>query len=175
LIAALAERYGPAAGRIGIRLCGARRWRGCKAAAVAATGAAGLAVLARGRHPVNSDFAGVYDFSQRASLPRLWRRWLSGLEGARPLIMCHVAAPGSTQPADPIRPARMREWEWLQSASFTELCCELSVKPRRWLSQGTEGPSDALNSGRASGQDVASTVFVVQGGPEAAFRHQGKR
>jgi hypothetical protein len=172
LIAALAERYGPAAGRIGIRLCAPHRWRGGKAAAVAATGAAGMAVLARGRHPANSDFAGVYDFSPRASLARLWRQWLSGLRGARPLIMCHVAAAdGFAQPADPIRPARIREWEWLQSASFAELCCEMSVKPRRWLSQGTGGAFDPLRTG----QDTASTVFFVQGGPDTVFRHQGRR
>ena len=130
LLAALRERYGKAAAAIGLRLCLTRRWRGLKAAIIAGTGARPLARLAAaGGHPANSDFAGVYGFSAQENLPRLWRRWLAGLVGERPLIMCHVAADGGASgAADGIRAARLNESKWLGSSAFHELCAELGIE-----------------------------------------------
>lgn len=134
LLAALKARYGALTSQIGMRLCLARRWRGIKALVVAASGGKGFARLVRGSlHPANTDFAGVYGFSPRADLTSLWRNWLTGLAGDRPLIMCHVAsAEAPSAGADPIRAARIHEWRWLGSAAFRDLCTELSIKSHSW-------------------------------------------
>jgi predicted glycoside hydrolase/deacetylase ChbG (UPF0249 family) len=134
LLGALSERYGDGLRRMGLRLCLTRRWRGLKAAIVAATGAAGLERLAKSYgSATNTDFAGVYDFADGAALPLLWRSWLLGLKGDLPLIMCHVAANGTAANADdPIRNARIAEYSWLSSEAFVELCRECSALPVRW-------------------------------------------
>jgi predicted glycoside hydrolase/deacetylase ChbG (UPF0249 family) len=139
LVAALKARYGEPVSAIGLRLCLARRWRGVKALIIAATGARGLAALAgRGGHRVNTDFAGVYGFSAQADLPGLWRRWLAGLAGERPLIMCHVASHNAAGAGgDPIRGARLNEWTWLASQTFQDLCSELAIKRAGWRISGT--------------------------------------
>lgn len=143
LLDALAERYGEGAGRVRLRSCLSRRWRGRKAAVIASAGARALTRLARARgHGVNSDFLGVYDFSPRADLAALWRRWLSGAAGPAPLAMCHVSlgdvslGEASSRDApdgagDPIRAARRREFAWLSSPAFRELCAQLGVKLAR--------------------------------------------
>lgn len=134
LLSALAGRYGEGASAIGLRICAARSWRGLKAKIVDATGSRHLAHAAKaGRHPTNSDFAGVYDFSRRAYLPNLWRGWLESVKGESPLIMCHVASgPGAAGLSDGIREARLREWRWLGSKGFLDLCSRLAVKFARW-------------------------------------------
>lgn len=138
LTQALRTRYGALAEGIALRLCLARRWRGLKAAIIEGTGASALARLAaRGGHPANSDFAGVYGFSPGADLAHLWRGWLCGLVGEAPLIMCHVAtqeAPGGAP--DSIRGARLAEWRWLSSSAFGDLCTELGVIFRKWRVSG---------------------------------------
>lgn len=133
LVSALSERYGAAASRVRLRSCWSRRWRGAKAAIIAAAGARGLMRLARAHgHAVNSDFAGVYDFSPTARLPTLWRGWLCGLAGPDPLVMCHVGVDaGSPQDDDPICQARIREFDWFSSDEFGELCQTLGVAPAR--------------------------------------------
>jgi len=139
LMAALKERYGKAASATALRLCLTRRWRGLKAAVIAGTGARAFAALAGGgAHPTNSDFAGVYGFSPRADMATLWRRWLGGLVGERPLVMCHVATADAAAAlgADEIRPARLNEWKWLGSSAFQDLCAELGIKRAAWRSRG---------------------------------------
>jgi chitin disaccharide deacetylase len=138
LLGALKARYGALTSQIGLRLCLARRWRGIKAAVVAATGARSFARLVRGSaHPANTDFAGVYGFAPEIDLAALWRNWLAGLGGGRPLIMCHVAlAEAPSARADPIRAARIHEWQWLGSTAFRDLCAELRMKPHSWGSAG---------------------------------------
>ena len=134
LIDVLQRRYGADAGRIGIRICLARCWRGAKAKTIGALGAVPMEKLARRfGHPVNTDFLGVYGFSPEADLSRLWRQWLAGIQGDLPLAMCHVAD-GSSQGAigDPIRPARLKELTWLASDAFRDLCAEHSVALNRW-------------------------------------------
>ncbi len=132
LLDALRRRYGLDASSIGIRICTARRWRGPKAAIIGALGGDGLAKLAAERgHPVNSDFAGVYDFSPSADLALLWRGWLAGLQGEAPLAMCHVASEGN-RGEDPINAARLREFAWLGRSAFRDLCAEFSVTLARW-------------------------------------------
>jgi chitin disaccharide deacetylase len=133
LVAVLGERYGADAGRIGLRICASRRWRGVKASIIGRTGAFRLAALAAPPgHSTNSDFAGVYDFNEDADLVALWANWLDGLEGAAPLVMCHVAAHGEHDGNDPIRGARYREYDWLRSEAFFALTRRLSKTPARW-------------------------------------------
>ncbi|MGB7916552.1 MAG: ChbG/HpnK family deacetylase [Rhodomicrobium sp.] len=133
LLDALADRYGADARRISLRNCAPRRWRGLKAAIIARTGTFRLEDLAREReHRMNSDFAGVYDFNENADFKALWTDWLAGLEGASPLVMCHVAVRGDYDGSDPIRGARYLEYAWLASAEFRELTRRLSRRPERW-------------------------------------------
>lgn len=138
LLSALSGHYGSAASGIGLRICVARSWRGLKAKIVESTGAHQLAQAAkRAGHPVNSDFAGVYDFSRRAYLPTLWQGWLDSVRGDAPLIMCHVASgPGPSGSADGIREARLREWRWLGSQGFADLRAKLGVELARWHVRG---------------------------------------
>ncbi len=131
---ALEDRYGSARARIGLRICAPKRWRGSKAAIVAATGASGLSRLAaEGRHAANSDFAGVYNFAPAADLPALWEGWAAGLTGPLPLIMCHVAVRGAdADGGDTIRPARLREFDWLASEAFQRFCQQHALAPVPW-------------------------------------------
>jgi len=133
LLDALADRYGAAARRVSLRNCAPRRWRGLKAAIIARTGSFRLEDLAKKReHPMNSDFAGVYDFNENADFEALWTDWLRGLQGASPLVMCHVAERGDHDGSDPIRGARILEYDWLASCKFRELIRRLSKSPERW-------------------------------------------
>lgn len=133
LIGLLEARYGQDAKKIGLRICTARRWRGAKASIIARLGARALSQLASERgHPVNSDFAGVYDFDPSASLKTLWARWMSATEGPLPLIMCHVAAGGASERNDPIRKARTQEYKWLASEDFAALQKRLALRPQGW-------------------------------------------
>jgi predicted glycoside hydrolase/deacetylase ChbG (UPF0249 family) len=134
LLERLAARYGRAAASIGLRVCIPRRWRGAKAAAIAATGAQAFARLAAKRSlSTNSDFAGVYSFDADADLVTLWHGWLFDLAGPLPLVMCHVAASldGAACP-DPIRAARVREYRWLSSAAFGEALSTHSRSTATW-------------------------------------------
>ncbi|MFZ1108318.1 MAG: ChbG/HpnK family deacetylase [Rhodomicrobium sp.] len=133
LVEVLSERYGGDAGRVGLRICVSRRWRGVKASIIGRTGAFRLAELAATPgHTTNSDFAGVYDFNEDADLGVLWRNWLTGLEGGAPLLMCHVAARGDHDGSDPIRGARYREYDWLAGEAFAALTQQLSKTPAHW-------------------------------------------
>ncbi len=133
LVDALADRYGMDGRRISLRNCAPRRWRGLKAAIIARTGAFQLEALAKERdHPMNSDFAGVYDFNEDADFEALWTEWLQGLQGPSPLVMCHVAERGDHDGSDPIRGARILEYDWLASGKFRELTRRLSKRPERW-------------------------------------------
>jgi predicted glycoside hydrolase/deacetylase ChbG (UPF0249 family) len=131
---ALTEHYGSEKARVGLRICAPRHWRGVKAAIVAGTGAFGLARIAAALgHPMNTDFAGVYDFARHADLAGHWRGWMSRLEGALPLVMCHVALRSDDDwEGDPIRQARYREYDWLASEEFRSLRRHFSVDPVRW-------------------------------------------
>jgi chitin disaccharide deacetylase len=138
LIAALRDRFGQASRAIALRVCAARRWRGLKAFIIEHTGACAFAALAGARaHPMNSDFAGVYGFSPRADLAGLWRGWLAGLQGERPLVMCHVAGDRAAAGfPDGIRAARVNEMKWLGSPAFEDLCAELGIKRAAWRGRG---------------------------------------
>lgn len=133
LLEVLGELYGSAASRIGLRICVARKWRGLKASIIGRTGGFRLAELAAAPgHSTNSDFAGVYDFNEDAKFEALWTDWLGNLEGASPLIMCHVAERGDHDGSNSIRGARYREYDWLLSPEFSSLTQRLSKTPARW-------------------------------------------
>jgi chitin disaccharide deacetylase len=129
----LKSRYAVRAERIGLRTCRPRRWRGVKAAAVAATGSTGLCRLAR-QHgfPTNSDFAGVYPFELGADLPGYWSGWMQGLQGDTPLVMCHVAAWEDGAEETSVRRARLREYLWLGSGAFQRLCDAQAMHRSGW-------------------------------------------
>lgn len=131
LLQALAgNRYGAA---VHIRDTRPARWRGAKAAIIGALGAASLRrQAARAGHPANRDFLGVYDLSDSADLPALWRGWLrsvprQGVTGA--LAMCHPALP---QHGGGMEPFRLREYAWLSSPEFAALLRETHVTPAHW-------------------------------------------
>ncbi|MGA7329545.1 MAG: ChbG/HpnK family deacetylase [Rhodomicrobium sp.] len=132
LINCLLNRY---VGGIKVRICTPKRWRGVEAAMVGFSGARALRRLAEAlSRGTNTDFCGVYSFGRNANLPRLWRRWLEGASGSLPLIMCHPASSLPAQPKlpDPIRQARLREYDWLKSDDFRELCMEIRMVPAQW-------------------------------------------
>jgi predicted glycoside hydrolase/deacetylase ChbG (UPF0249 family) len=134
LLEAVEDRYGGGAKRIGLRICRPRVWRGTKAAIIARSGASRLSTLAADRgHPVNSDFAGVYDFASDADLAAHWQDWVSRLTGPLPLIMCHVAIYSEEEGhSDPIRLARLREFAYLAGEEFQWLCLQYAMRPAGW-------------------------------------------
>ncbi|KAI93936.1 ChbG/HpnK family deacetylase [Rhodomicrobium vannielii ATCC 17100] len=134
LVDVLSDRYAGNARLVGLRICTPKIKRGTKATVIARTGAERLSKLAEEHgHITNTDFAGVYDFSEKASLPQLWQGWLDSAAGAWPLIMCHVAKPGGGDAdSDPIRAARIREYDWLRSPAFAALNQRASAQPAGW-------------------------------------------
>ncbi len=149
LVAVLSERYGDEAGRIGLRICISRKWRGLKASIIARTGAFRLERLAaQPRHSMNTDFAGVYDFNEDADLGVLWANWLDGLEGGAALVMCHVAKAGDYDKSDPIRAARYREYNWLRGPEFQGLTQRLSKAPAHWPHSVSRNPGTPASSAR---------------------------
>ncbi len=135
LLDCLRQRYGDGVRGIRLRSCRPRKWRGLEAFLVAATGGYALERLAaKAGCQMNTDFAGVYSFSLKSDLKRLWRSWLETVSGPSPLIMCHPAK--DTRPPrnlpDRITMARAREYSWLSSGEFRELCLELRATPVQW-------------------------------------------
>ena len=72
----------------------------------------------------NTYFSGVYDFSPQSDYPVLMRGWLQRSPSAT-LIMCHPALAGA---GDSIAPARLREFDYLQSADFVSDCQQQAVR-----------------------------------------------
>jgi predicted glycoside hydrolase/deacetylase ChbG (UPF0249 family) len=134
LLETIRDRYGEEAKRIGLRICKPQVWRGVKAAIIGGSGASRLSQLAGDYgHPVNSDFAGVYDFASDANLAAYWQDWVRSLTGPLPLIMCHVAIYSEEEgDSDPIRLARLREFAYLASEEFQWLCRQYAMCPARW-------------------------------------------
>jgi predicted glycoside hydrolase/deacetylase ChbG (UPF0249 family) len=134
LLEAVEDRYGGGAKRIGLRICKPQVWRGTKAAIIARSGASRLSQLAAERgHPMNSDFAGVYNFASDADLATHWQDWLRRLTGPLPLIMCHVAIYSEEEGHnDPIRLARLREFAYLASEEFQWLYQQYAMCPAGW-------------------------------------------
>jgi chitin disaccharide deacetylase len=134
LLEELHDRYGGEAKRIGLRICKPQLWRGVKAAIIGASGASRLSQLAETYgHPVNSDFAGVYNFASDANLAAYWQNWVRSLAGPLPLIMCHVAIyTEEGGDSDPIRAARLREFAYLASEEFHWLCRQYEVDLQPW-------------------------------------------
>jgi predicted glycoside hydrolase/deacetylase ChbG (UPF0249 family) len=134
LVETLRSRYGRRERPVALRTCAPRRWRGVKAAAIAASGARGLERLAH-RHglPTNSDFAGVYAFARDTDLSAHWSSWLQDLEGDLPLVMCHVAAWDEGAEVRAVRRARLREYLWLASGEFRALRDARGLQPCGWV------------------------------------------
>jgi predicted glycoside hydrolase/deacetylase ChbG (UPF0249 family) len=128
------ERRGASGARPFVRVSRSRMARGAKAALLTVLGSGALMRAARARgYRCNEDFAGVYGFEPQADLAQLWRRWLMPLPQSWPLaLMCHVSTSGEPQPGDPISAARLREYAWLASEAFAQLCARCGARPVRW-------------------------------------------
>ena len=124
MLAELTSRYGL---RCALRSTRSRVWRGPKAAVIAALGSAALRRAAQGT-PMNTDFAGVYDFSPAADFAALVSNWLTQLPDGG-LLMTHPAcAAGTETRPDPIRAARVKERAFWLSAEAGELMARLGVQ-----------------------------------------------
>ena len=124
VLAELNARYGL---RCALRSTRSQVWRGPKAAVIAALGSTALRSQARGM-PMNTDFAGVYDFSPEADFAALVTDWLTHLPDGG-LLMTHPACAAATETRpDPIRTARVKERAFWLSADAGELMARLGVQ-----------------------------------------------
>ena len=124
VLAELSARYGSSCA---LRSTRSRVWRGPKAAVIAALGSAALRSDAHGM-PMNTDFAGVYDFSPEADIAALVANWLASLPDGG-LLMTHPAREAATETRpDPIRAARVKERAFWLSAEAGELMARLGVQ-----------------------------------------------
>ncbi|WP_051293639.1 ChbG/HpnK family deacetylase [Pseudoduganella violaceinigra] len=122
----LLERHG--AKRIRVRNTASRRWRGGKAAVIGMLGSASLARrLERIACRSNADFMGVYDRSAAADLAARWYGWLASAPAQGGLAMCHPALKDWGGAA-----FRVKEYQFLGSQQFRELCSEFDVQPVNW-------------------------------------------
>jgi len=125
-LAQVLEQYGERS--IRVRNTRSRRWRGGKAALIGMLGSEALARrLERLGFSWNTDFMGVYDLSGEADLAALWRRWLAGAPEQGGLAMCHPALKDWGGEA-----FRVREYQFLASPQFRELCSEFEVQAVNW-------------------------------------------
>lgn len=132
------ERYGERS--IRVRSTRSRCWRGGKAALI---GMLGSEALGRRLEPLgfsrNTDFMGVYDLSADADLAGLWRRWLAGAPEQGGLAMCHPALKDWGGEA-----FRVREYQFLASQRFRELCSEFAVQAVNWHGHPLRGALQPL-------------------------------
>lgn len=83
--------------------------------------------------PHNTTFSGLYDFNPYTAYSRLWAQFLTQIEN-QGLIMCHPAQ-GTSDTRDPIAVARLAEYQFLLSPSFTTLLEAQQVKIGRFYSK----------------------------------------
>ncbi|MCV2368107.1 ChbG/HpnK family deacetylase [Roseateles oligotrophus] len=126
LLAAVSRRYGKSCALRSTRALG---WRGAKARVIESLGALALRRGARSAGlRMNSDFAGVYDFSPAADYSELVSDWLATLADGG-LLMTHPGRAGGTETRpDAIRPARERERAFWLSAAAGELLASQGVQ-----------------------------------------------
>jgi len=121
LVDELARRYGDRLPLV--RVTVPRRWRGAKAALIAALGGRALRRrLASHGFPVNADFCGVYGFEPGAPYRSLVQGWLGSVEDGG-LLMCHPGQAGG----DVISAARVAELAYLGSDAFEADCAAAGV------------------------------------------------
>jgi predicted glycoside hydrolase/deacetylase ChbG (UPF0249 family) len=121
LVDELARRYGERPPLV--RVTVPRRWRGAKAALIAALGGRALRRrLASRGIPVNADFCGVYGFEPGAAYRSLVQGWLGSVEDGG-LLMCHPGQAGG----DVIAAARVAELAYLGSDAFEADCASAGV------------------------------------------------
>lgn len=75
--------------------------------------------------PHNTTFSGIYDFSPSAHYPELFRRFVS-VSQSDGIIMCHPGL-GSNDLDDPIREARVKEYQYLSGELFLQDCAKLEL------------------------------------------------
>lgn len=124
VLAELSGRYGQ---HCALRSTHSRVWRGPKAAVIGALGSAALRREAPGM-PMNTDFAGVYDFRPDADFGALVTGWLTDLPDGG-LLMTHPGSAAATETRpDPIRAARVKERAFWLSTEAGELMARLGVQ-----------------------------------------------
>ncbi|MFM1887255.1 MAG: hypothetical protein RL026_2412 [Pseudomonadota bacterium] len=118
LIQRLQQRYGTT---VAVRSTRPRRWRGPKAAVIAALGGSALLRVAAAQGlACNTDFAGAYDLRSTEGYLQRLERWLTGMPDGG-LLMCHPETG-----ADAL-PARRHEHQVLASAQWQQLRTRLDV------------------------------------------------
>jgi predicted glycoside hydrolase/deacetylase ChbG (UPF0249 family) len=121
-----------------VRVTWPRRWRGAKAALIAALGGWSLRRrLVRHGLPANADFAGVYGFGPGAPYRRLVQGWLRSLDDGG-MLMCHPGEPGAPA-SDAIAAARVAELAYLESEAFEADCGAAGVVRVPVAAQGAPG------------------------------------
>ena len=94
-------------------------WR-IKRLLIGATGGRALLhQLARRGIAHNPALSGVYDF-EATDYRALMQRWLAAIPAEGALLFCHPGAGSTAADVDPIAAARVREWNYLRSAGFTD-------------------------------------------------------
>ncbi|HSW71381.1 MAG TPA: ChbG/HpnK family deacetylase, partial [Gammaproteobacteria bacterium] len=77
--------------------------------------------------PHNTDFAGVYSFSEAVAYPRILQHFLENIKD-KGLIMCHPALEQKRSSKDPIAFARVQEYNYLASEDFARACHTLGIQ-----------------------------------------------
>ena len=122
LLEVLRSRY---SSQVAVRSTVPLRWRGAKATLIAILGGYSLLEAARSHGiTVNSDFAGVYDFSTRVAYERRMRAWLGSIAD-RGLVMCHPEHPSDAARA---QAARLAEYKFLSSPRWPATRTEFNVQ-----------------------------------------------
>lgn len=83
--------------------------------------------LAHHEIPHNSCFGGVYSLTETAPYRRYMQKWLHKAPSGT-LLMCHPGKKPLEGTVDPIQEARLQEYLYLLSPSFTEDCLTAGVK-----------------------------------------------
>ncbi len=110
----------------------APRARGIKANIIQFTGGASFAQYLDQRGiPHNSTFAGIYPFRQSNRFRQYFQRFLQD-SADKGLIMCHPGLATAVESQDPIKAARLQEYEYLKSPEFLADCKTAEVKLSRF-------------------------------------------
>jgi len=111
-----------------VRCTRPQHWRGSKAALIGLLGAKSLRDSAASIGCLyNTDFLGVYDFSDKR-IAQLWHRWLQTVPDVGALLMCHPGLQGQNGDND----FRQREYRLLASVEFEDMLSHYGVLPSSW-------------------------------------------
>lgn len=108
------------------------RPRGIKARIIQLTGGGSFAEYLDQRGiPHNSTFSGIYPFRQSCRYRQYFQRFLQD-SADKGLIMCHPGLASAAESSDPIKGARLREYEYLKSPEFLTDCKQADIRLSRF-------------------------------------------